>query len=316
MLLEIDALELKRGQQTILRNIHLALEAGEIYGLIGPNGAGKSTTIAAIIGLLTRSNGTLRVFGQDPTYDSRNIRARSGVLSEKNGLYSWMTACEYLTFFSRLYGATHHRDSIANRLVQVGLPRRSDKPIGSFSQGMRQRLGLARALIGDPELLILDEPTNGLDPAGRREFHDILLALSKGGTGILICTHLLDDVERLCGRVGILVDGRTALEGDINELLEANEGKPRFELRMSGPFSAEPSQDNLINVVAKLPGGALVELRPGIAPEAAWHALLSDGWPIREIRAAGHRLEDLYFRVIEEQEIHETGGRSIPKRSQ
>ena len=130
-----------------------------------------------------------------------------------------MTAIDYLGFFAQLYGYVRSPREILDRLGQVGLDFRPRQTIGTFSRGMRQRLGLCRALIGNPELLILDEPTNGLDPRGRREVHDVLIALSQRGVGILLCTHLLDDVDRLCHRIGIIVHGRTVAEGSIAELI-------------------------------------------------------------------------------------------------
>ena len=298
--MEIRSLTLKLGGQPILHDVHLTLNAGEIYGLIGPNGAGKSTTIAAALGLLKRDSGTIEVLGKNPDVDARAIHARCGVLPEQNGFYDWMTAADYLDFFARLYGHERSSGEIRDRLTQVGLELHPGQTIGTFSRGMRQRLGLARALVGDPELLILDEPTNGLDPRGRREIHDILIALSRRGVGILMCTHLLDDVDRLCHRIGIIVRGRTVAEGSIGELVGDAKRPSRFRLRLTGPIPSGQTRPGHVSIVADQGEWSIVDLEPGIAADAAWRELLFAGWPVTEIHAAGGGIEELYFDLTEE----------------
>ena len=300
MLIDIRSLSLKLGDQPILHDVHLTLSAGEIYGLIGPNGAGKSTTIAATLGLSKRDGGTVSVLDMDPNVDAQAIHARCGVLPEQNGFYDWMTAADYLGFFARLYGHRYSLGEIESRLTQVGLEVRARQTIGTFSRGMRQRLGLARTLIGNPELLILDEPTNGLDPRGRREVHDVLISLSQRGAGILLCTHLLDDVDRLCHRIGIIVHGRTVAEGSIAKLIQADDKRIRFRLRLNGPLPKGQAVPTGVAVVAEQGEWSVVDLDPEITPDAAWRELLFAGWPVTEIHAAGGGLEDLYFNLTEE----------------
>lgn len=213
MLLEADALMLSIRGRPILHGVSLHLERGEIYGLLGPNGAGKSTTISVLTGLRRAGAGKVLVLGQDPWAAAKAVRRRLGVLPEQAGAYEWMSAPEYLGWFAALYGCRQSASDLGERLAQVGLRADDARPIGAYSRGMKQRLGLARALVNDPELLILDEPTNGLDPRGRREIHDVLLELSRRrSVGIVLCTHLLDDVERLCTRIGIIHRGRSVLE--------------------------------------------------------------------------------------------------------
>lgn len=300
MLIEIHSLSLKIGDEPILHDVRLSLHEGEIYGLIGPNGAGKSTTIAAALGLRKRGGGSILVLGKDPDADARAIHAGCGVLPEQNGFYDWMNAVDYLDFFARLHGRVRSPFDIRECLVRVGLTLRPGQTIGTFSRGMRQRLGLARALIGNPELLILDEPTNGLDARGRRNIHDILIELGQGGVGILLCTHLLDDVERLCHRVGIIAHGRTVAEGSISELVREANDRKRFRLRLAGPIPAGPTIPSHVSIVADQGEWSIVDIDPAIAPEAAWRELLFVGWPIAEIHAAGGGLEELYFGLTEE----------------
>jgi ABC-2 type transport system ATP-binding protein len=158
VLVEFRSVEVRRGGTKILRDVTLTVKAGEIYGLIGPNGAGKTTTLAVVVGLLAPWAGSARVLGFDPVRQAEIVHARTGVMPERGGFYDWMTAPEYLGFFARLYGSERTPDEISERLAQVGLFARRDQRIGTFSHGMRQRLGLARALIADPVLLVLDEP--------------------------------------------------------------------------------------------------------------------------------------------------------------
>ncbi|HYL88568.1 MAG TPA: ABC transporter ATP-binding protein [Burkholderiales bacterium] len=209
------------GDRPVLDGVRLRLEAGEIYGLLGPNGAGKSTTIAALTGLRRPVCGKVSVLGLDPWTRRVALHAAIGVLPEQSGFYEWMSAPEYLRWFARLYGRRLDDTALRAQLERVGLDAANRKAIGTYSRGWKQRLGLARALLNEPRLVILDEPTNGLDPRGRREIHDVLLGLARDrGAGVLLCTHLLDDVERLCSRIGVIHEGRTRFEGPVGERLE------------------------------------------------------------------------------------------------
>jgi ABC-type multidrug transport system ATPase subunit len=297
MLLEMRHVSVRIGGTPILHDVSLSFGAGEIYGLLGPNGAGKTTTVAAALGLLPHHGGEIRVLGHDPRAGDPDIRRRIGVLPDPNGFYDWMTAEDYLAFFAGLYGRTLAADEIADRISLVGLAPHRRQPIGTFSRGMGQRLGLARALIAEPELLVLDEPTSGLDPTGRREIHDVLVGLAGEGVGILLCTHLLDDVERLCSRIGFIVERRTVAEGGIGELLRTRARQPWFRLRLSGPVPSSAELPEHVTVVAREGEWLIVEVAAAVAPEVAWRELLFLGWPIVEIAREGG-LEDLYLDLV------------------
>ncbi|MHB1217665.1 MAG: ABC transporter ATP-binding protein [Alphaproteobacteria bacterium] len=299
MLIEIDKLSLSLGGVPILRDVHLSLREGEIYGLLGPNGAGKSTTIAVALGLLKPDSGHVRVFGKDPLIAAHDSYGELGVLPEQSGFYEWMSAEDYLTFFAALHGRILSPNEMRRRLSIVGLEPRAGQSIGTYSRGMRQRLGLARALIADPKLLILDEPTNGLDPRGRREVHDVLLSLASHGVGILFCTHLLDDVDRLCRRIGVLVEGRTVAEGAIADLARNERQLARFRLRLTGEPPATHGENGQVSIVAREGDWWIVDLDPAVTPDAAWRELLFRGWPIAEIRREGGGLEGLYLALTE-----------------
>ncbi len=298
MLIDIQSLRLQIDGTPVLRNVNLSVNEGEIYGLIGPNGAGKSTTIAVALGLRKPDAGTVRVLDEDPRVHPETVHAQVGVLPEQGGFYEWMTARDYLDFFARLYGKEYDAAALSARLEQVGLEPALTRTIGTYSRGMKQRLGLARALLPDPRLLILDEPTNGLDPRGRREMHDLLLEQSRlRNVGILLCTHLLDDVDRLCRRVGILVNGETVAQGALADLLRARNRPTRYRLHLAGPPPAQVPA--AVRVVARENGWWEVNLDPDVSPDAAWRQLLYAGWPVTEVHRAGGGLEDLYLALTE-----------------
>ena len=285
-----------------MRDVNLTLQKGQIYGLLGPNGAGKSTTISVVTGLRAPTAGPVRVLGLDPVADALHLHSRIGVLAEQAGFYDWMSAGDYLRWVARLYQMKLDQDEIVHLLSRVGLDGQSLAPIATYSRGMRQRLGLARALINQPELLILDEPTNGLDPRGRREIHDVLLDLSANhGVGILLCTHLLDDVDRLCTRIGIIAQGRTVLEGAIADLLSAQRTAVRYGLRVEPGKVPEHLPADII-LLARTGDWWHVEIASHTEPAGAWRQLLDAGIRIDEIHREGGGLEELYMAVTEAKE--------------
>ncbi len=297
-LLAIKNLGLALGGVPVLHDVSLTVGAGEIVGLLGPNGAGKTTTMLAAIGLLPSTAGDILVLGHDPWREGAALRRRIGVLPDPNGFYDWMTARDYLAFFAGLYGADLDGASVTRRLDTVGLSPRAGQPIGSFSRGMRQRLGLARALIADPLLLVLDEPTNGLDPRGRREIHDLLSERAHAGVGVLLCTHILDDVERLCTHACFIAGGRTVAEGRIDDLVRTHAAQPRFRLELSGPVPPTAPAPADVRVIARDQGWAVVDVDPSVTPDAAWRELLFLGWPITAIAHEGGGLEEVYLNVV------------------
>jgi len=204
-----------------VNGIDLSVPKGEIFGLLGPNGSGKSTTIKMILGLLHPTKGTLTVLGRPPSDVS--IKSRMGFMPEESYLYKYLTAREILTFFANLSGLPPaSRDETVDRLIiQLGLAKAMNRRIGEFSKGMARRVGLAQALLNDPDLILLDEPTSGLDPVACREVKDLLLSLSARGKTILICSHHLSDMEDICDRVAILLDGRICVQGSVSDMLRA-----------------------------------------------------------------------------------------------
>lgn len=212
-----------------VQSLNLDIKQGEIFGLLGPNGSGKSTTIKMMLGLLKPTYGKLALFGQSPR--NTEIKNKIGFLPEESYLYPFLTAEEALHFFGGLFGLSLGvRKSRVDELIKlVGLEHSRNRRLGEFSKGMARRIGLAQALIGDPQFLILDEPTTGLDPIGILEIKELILELRKKGKTILISSHLLSEVQDLCDRVCILFGGKVCSYGELNELLVKKE-KTNVEL--------------------------------------------------------------------------------------
>jgi len=201
-----------------VRNLNLKVEEGEIYGFLGPNGAGKTTTILMLLGILKPSRGKIYLFGEELSRNFLSLKSRIGVVSEKQYLYKEMTAGEYLDFFAELYGVRNRKKRIEELLEAVGLLEVINRKVGAFSRGMQQKLGFARALLHDPDLLILDEPVSGLDPTGIKQIRDLVREENRKGRTVFISSHLLSEVERLCGRVGIINEGRLLAEDTMENL--------------------------------------------------------------------------------------------------
>jgi ABC-2 type transport system ATP-binding protein len=275
-----------RQKKTALRALNITIRRGEIFGLLGPNGSGKTTTIKLLLGLLFPTDGEGFVFGQ-PAADVRK-NERIGYLPEESYLYRFLNAEETLDFYGRLFNLDPSKRNIkAQELIEkVGLKADRKRILREYSKGMRQRIGLAQALINDPELVILDEPTSGLDPLGARWMKDLILDLRKMGKTVIMCSHRLEDVQDVCDRIAILNDGELQAFGDVATLLQDTR---RVEMRASGLELTDALRHELDEVLRRH-GGKLDTI----------------GHPTTT-------LEDYFLKIVEESKAH-PGRRFLPEK--
>jgi ABC-2 type transport system ATP-binding protein len=262
------------GRQKVraLNALDLEIRKGEIFGLLGPNGSGKSTTIKLLLGLLFPTGGRALVFGQNANEVTKNERI--GYLPEESYLYKFLTAEETLDFYGRLFDmpASVRKQRVAELIEQVGLTWAKRRQLKEYSKGMTRRIGLAQALINDPELILLDEPTSGLDPMGTREMKDMILKLRDQGKTIVMCSHLLADVQDVCDRIAILYQGDLKELGRVDSLLKVTD---ETQFRAKGLSKAgEEEVRQLIakhggtNVIVENPRSTLEDLFLGIVRES------------------------------------------------
>jgi ABC-2 type transport system ATP-binding protein len=220
VVIEAKDLGKRYGTAKAVSNVSFNVDAGEIFGLLGPNGAGKTTTILMLLGLTEISAGTARIFGHDPAREPLAVKRLIGYLPDTVGFYDHLTAADNLHYTARLMGLSlaERKKRIAAALERVGLAEVADKKVGAFSRGMRQRLGLAEIVMKDARIAILDEPTNGLDPQASNDLLDLIRSLRAQGVTILLSSHLLDRVQKVCDRVALFNAGNIALMGTVGEL--------------------------------------------------------------------------------------------------
>ena len=237
------------GQVVAVDNLNLTLQEGEVFGLLGPNGSGKTTTILMLLGLAEPTSGEARVLGFDPARRPLDVKRRVGYLPDSVGFYDDLTATENLGYIARLNGLSWQEGSrrITDVLARMGLADVSERRVGTYSRGMRQRLGLAEVLLKQPQVAILDEPTLGLDPEAANEFLRLILDLKRDGLVVLLSSHLLHQVQVVCDRVGLFHKGRMVLEGTVETLADqVLGGAYRIRLEVSG--------DGLDETLAGTPG--------------------------------------------------------------
>ncbi|MBI4578669.1 MAG: ABC transporter ATP-binding protein, partial [Planctomycetes bacterium] len=263
-------------------HLDLYIHRTEVFGLLGPNGSGKTTTIKMLLGLLYPTRGRISVLDRPPT--DVEVKSRIGYLPEESYLYRFLDARETLDYYGRLFRIPRadRRRRVEQLLEMVGLTRQARRRVGQYSKGMARRIGLAQALINDPELLILDEPTTGLDPIGTREIKDLILHLRNKGKTILLCSHLLADVEDVCQRVVVLYGGKQQAVGNIRDLLQ---------------------QENLTQITTERLSDATISRIQQVVEQEAHKAVLS-------VTAPSDRLESFFLRIVRQaQEAqHETSG--------
>lgn len=256
--IEISHLTKKYGNKIAVNDLNLSIRKGEVFGLLGPNGAGKTTTILMLLGLTEPASGTAQIHGMDCTRNPLEVKSLVGYLPDNTGFYSDMTGRQNLRFTGRLNGLSGQQleDRIDQLLERVGMTHAADQKTGTYSKGMRQRLGIADTLMKDPEIIIMDEPTLGIDPEGMRELLELIRKLSvEDGRTILISSHQLQQIQQVCDRVGIFVKGSLIASGTLPELEE--------KIRRDGGYMLEldpkPCDDQLLGMLLKQEGIQKIE---------------------------------------------------------
>ena len=287
------------GDRVAVSGLDFSVGEGEVFGLLGPNGAGKTTTVRMLCGLLAPSEGEAEICGNRLGRDEEAVRGAVGLLTEQPGLYDRLSALDNLLYFARLYGVedTLARARVARVLATFGLGGREGERVGGFSKGMRQKLAIARALIHEPQVIFLDEPTSGLDPEASATVRTLVESLAAEGRTLVLCTHNLDEAERLCDRVAV-VKGRILALGTIDELRGPG---AEVELELDGGAAG---------IAARLKGAAGIErvageggrLRVGLADRDGVPELVARvvalGGRVRAVRPAQRELERVYLDLV------------------
>lgn len=318
-IIELSGLTKRYGSLTAVDGLHLCVRKGEVFGLLGPNGAGKSTTILMMLGLTEPSAGTVQVCGINSTKHPIEVKRKVGYLPDEVGFYDNRSGLENLLYTARLNGiATAEANRRANQLLeQVGLVRDAGKKTGTYSRGMRQRLGLADVLIKNPEVIILDEPTLGIDPKGVREFLQLIVHLSREqGITVLLSSHHLHQVQQVCDRVGIFVGGRLLAEGDISTLsARLFAGEPfMIEAGISRSTGETPEFAQLQELLRTIKGVRSIEVDRGmlhIGAEEDVTAVIAKniveaGFGLTHLQKKAYGLDDIYNRYFEGGEYGKT----------
>ncbi len=285
----------RKGRVRALDGVSFTVAAGEVFGLLGANGAGKTTALRCLLGLSRIDAGRLRVFGREQA-DRRTLFAQAAFLPEEPRLFDGATGREHLLFFGRLCGlrGVALRQRVEETLAMVGLTDARDRRIAGYSKGMKQRLGLAGAILHHPRLLILDEPTRGLDPLAQHETRELFQQLAAQGVTLFLSSHLLGEVEKLCTRVAILDRGRLRAVGRLAELLDAGD---RREIRFAWPPAAGAPFPGARQDAA---GGWTVVAADQVALNDLTERLVAAGGQVLEVRPAHRSLEDFFIQVVRE----------------
>ncbi len=296
--IEVRGLVKRYGELVAVDHVDLTVEPGDVFGYLGPNGAGKTTSLRMMLGLIRPSEGSVRVFGRDPQLSVKALEGVAGFV-EAPSFYPYLSGRENLRLFAALDGGDAAA-RIEESLETVGLADRAKDRVGGYSHGMRQRLGIAAALLREPRLLMLDEPATGLDPGGMRDMRDLIRRLSASGMTVLLSSHLLAEVEELCNRVAIVRSGRVVYQGSLADL-RAQAGED-YVLRTTEDGIARrvaEAQAGITDVRARGEGGLTFKAAGEDAVSALSLALTESGALIREMSPRHATLEDLFFSLTE-----------------
>jgi ABC-2 type transport system ATP-binding protein len=306
-MIQVQNLSKWYGTTEALRQVSFTVQKGEILGFLGPNGAGKTTTMRILTGYMPPSSGTARVAGYDVFYDSIEVRKRIGYLPETVPLYPEMTVWDYLDFCARLRGVSDRDAAIDRAMEMTSIGERADMHIGKLSKGYRQRVGIAQALVHNPEVLILDEPTIGLDPKQIIEIRNLIKSLA-GDHTIILSTHILPEVSQTCSRVLIINDGTIVAEDTPERLSARVRGAEHIHLQVAKPAPEIPTElekvQGVLGVHAKANGVYEIETNLGTDRRADIAALVVQrGWGLLELRPLSLSLEEVFLKLTTTEEM-------------
>ncbi len=302
--INIENIKKDLGNRAVLKGISFIVEKGDIFGYLGPNGAGKTTTIRILLGLLKADSGMLNILGHD--INQSDTRMKIGFLLDTDGLYDNMSAIENLKLYARIYGLSDFSERIANLMQMVGLSDRVKDNVSTYSRGMRQRLALARAMVHDPEVLILDEPTAGVDPSGQIKMRQILLDIShKENKTIFLSSHNLDEVQRICNRIALIDRGSIRLYGEL-EALRSSMGEKIIVIETSQDIP----ESSMLEIIERSQMGfkrkdgknLLFSPRSGSGISDIISFLVSIGIKIEGATKKEATLEEMYSAILKEAE--------------
>jgi ABC-2 type transport system ATP-binding protein len=304
--IQTEALTKRYGKFVAVDNLNLNIQKGEVYGLLGPNGSGKTTTILMLLGLTDPSGGKVQVLGLDPVRQPLSVKARVGYLPDSVGFYDNLTARENLIYIAKLNGLSRPetRQRIEASIEQVGLMAVIDQRVGTFSRGMRQRLGVAELLLKRPEIIIMDEPTLGLDPEAAHKFLQLIHDLQQEDITIMLSSHLLHQVQAVCDRVGLFNRGRIALEGTVPELAQrVLKGAYRIRLQVDGSSesvgAALRAVSGVVEVRQENSSRLLIEAASDLRAEVA-SAVIHAGGQLMALDIETPSLDEIYTQYFEE----------------
>ncbi len=303
---------------TVVDNLNLQVKENEVFGLLGPNGAGKTTTILMMLGLTEPSSGTVSVLGFSPTREPLKVKRQVGYLPERVGFYENLTARENLRFIADLNGISYTEASqraeevlgmvglTDNEIAEtLGPERKIEKTVGKYSRGMKQRLGIAEVLIKRPKLVFLDEPTAGLDPKGINQLLDLIEDLPKAGTTVVLSSHQLYQVQRVCHSIGILAKGKMVIQGAIDKLGREALAGGRFHIEVE----TEKPGEKLIEVIRGIKGVTGVEVKDNVLSistdddlrRQVSKAIVENNYPLIQMKIQEFSLDDIYMKYFQEE---------------
>jgi ABC-2 type transport system ATP-binding protein len=302
--IRLDKVCKQLGGREILKNVSFTVEQGDIFGYLGPNGAGKTTTIRILLGLFKANSGEASILGQDVSIDA--TRKMVGFVLESDGLYDNMSAYENIAYFARICEVSELAERIGKVLKLVGLSDRAKDKVGTYSKGMRQRLALARAVIHDPAILILDEPTAGLDPSGQIEVRQIILDMTRQeGKTVILSSHNLDEVQRICNRIALIHKGQIKLYGELNTLQQQmGHGEVTIETTeaVSGTILAGLTDMPQVSIKDRNNGTLVLSLGKGADVADIVNFLTQRGVRIEQVKRRDASVEEMYTAILKEAE--------------